>query len=66
MDQDGQAGQPGRMVSQDGGPGRVRIGRDNSRRGWLARTGGQDGQMVEPGRMVSQDGRPGWAGRTAG
>ena len=60
MDQDGQTGPPGRMVSQNGGPGWVRMGRQDSRGGWLARTEGQ-GQTGQPDRMVSQDGGPRWA-----
>jgi len=49
------------MVSQNGGSGQARMGRWESREGWLARTVSQDGQPGEPGRMVSQDGGPGWA-----
>jgi len=49
---DGQMVELGRMVSQDRGPGWVRMGRREGRGEWLARTGGQDGS--------------GWADRRAG
>jgi len=53
MGQDEQEGQPERMVSQDGG---ARMGSQDSRGGWLARTVGQDGQTAEPERMAPCNG----------
>jgi len=47
---DGQTGEPGRMVSHDGGPGWVRMGRRQSRGEWLAWTGGLDGLGWADGR----------------
>jgi len=66
MHQDGQTAEPGRMVSQNGGPEQARMGRWESREAWLARTVSQDGQPGEPGRMASQDGGPRWADGRAG
>jgi len=61
MGQDGQTAEPGRMVSLDGRLGWARMGRWQSREGWLARTGGLGWT-----RMGGQGLRGEWLARTGG